>query len=198
MSLSLRQRQTGTLSLALQQSIHCQSRLLATTTHRNRRRRWKLSVAIMREGYPPTGSDWKEMCQSRIDIIEWSGDQINITGHGKRYPAGFLDRDRPIRFGRWDSDGDHDQSMKRQPEPRLYDTLHAGEPQFPTNLWTQQKGTCFRLHVEVASKAGAVLRFRYDSTNLIRPTPFNPDRTATPGNEVSGRWGQTRNHGREQ
>lgn len=150
-------------------------------------RKWRLSVAVMREGYPPTGTDWKEMCQGRIDIIEWSGDLINVTGRGEE--AVLLDfwiaTERQYGSVAGIAMETVVQSMNDNNLVALSPALYTPvSPSFLMNTWTQQKGNLFPADVAAVSKAGAVLRYRYDASNVHRLTLFKPNRSAAPGDEV--------------
>ena len=182
-------KETGTLSLSPFRSDSLVNRN-AGGTYANAIdawRKWKLSVAVMREGYPPTGSDWKEMCQGRIDTIEWSGDQIIITGRGEE--AVLLDFwiSAERQYG---SVGGI--AMETTLQSQMDDNLGTGtytlytpvSPGYLMNTWTQPKDRLFPSMVAVSDKVGDVLRFRYDSANTNRLTLLSPNRTATPGSEV--------------
>jgi hypothetical protein len=150
-------------------------------------RKWKLSVAVMPPGYPPSGSDWKELCQGRIDTIEWSGDLILITGRGEE--AVLLDFWISTERAYGSVGGI---AMETTEQSMIDDNLGTGvytlytpsSPSYLMNSWTQQKGNLFPALTSVSDKAGFVTRFRYDSANSYRPTLFLPNRTATPGGEV--------------
>jgi hypothetical protein len=150
-------------------------------------RKWKLSVAVMREGYPPTGTDWKEICQGRIDVIEWSGDDIIVTGRGEE--AVLLDfwiaTERQYGSVGGIAMETVIQSMNDNNLNALSPTLNTPvSPSYLMNAWTQQKGNLFPADVAVAEKAGFKIRYRYDASDVKRLTLFKPDRTATPGSEV--------------
>lgn len=182
-------RQSGTLSLSpfIAASLINRNSLGSYATAIDAWRKWRLSVAVRPEGYPPTGSDWKEMCQGRIDRIEWSGENIIITGRGEE--AVLLDfwiaAER--QYG---SVGGI--AMETTLQTQMDDNIGASvyplyTPVSPSYLmlpWTQPKDRLFPSMVAVADKAGHVLRFRYDSLDAFRLTLFKPNRTAVPGNEV--------------
>ena len=182
-------RETGTLSLSPFRSDSLVNRNGAGNyaTAIDLWRKWKLSVAVMREGYPPTGSDWKELVQGRIDVIEWSGDQIFVTGRGEE--AVLLDywiaTERQYGSAGGIAMETTLQSMWDQNLNAIAPTLYTPtSPGYLMNVWTQLKGNLFPASKEVAQKAGAVIRYRHDSSDVYRPTLLIPDRTAIPGDEV--------------
>jgi hypothetical protein len=182
-------RETGTLSLSpfVAASLINRNAGGSYATAIDAWRKWRLSLAVMREGYPPTGTDWKETCQGRIDIIEWSGEQINITGRGEE--AVLLDfwiaTERQYGSVGGIAMETVIQSLNDNNLVALSPALYTPvSPSYLMNAWTQQKGNLFPADVAVASKAGAVIRYRYDASDVNRLTLLKPNRTATPGSEV--------------
>lgn len=182
-------KETGTLSLSPFRSDSLVNRNGAGSyaTAIDLWRKWKLSVAVKPEGYPPTGSDWKEMCQGRIDRIDWSGDQIQITGRGEE--AVLLDFwiDTQRSYG---SVGGV--PMETVLQSLLDDNLGAGavalytpvSPGYNLKPSPMDRGNLFPEMTAFADKAAMSLRYRYDSSDVNRLTLFKPDRTASPGDEV--------------
>jgi hypothetical protein len=182
-------KQTGTLSLSPFRSDSLVNRN-AGGSYANAIdawRKWKLSVAVMREGYPPTGSDWKELCQGRIDVIEWSGDQIIITGRGEE--AVLLDfwiaAERQYgSVGGIAMETTLQSQMDDNIGAAVYSLFTPVSPGYLMQPWTQPKDRLFSSMVAVSDKVGDVLRMRYDASNVQRLTLFAPNRTASPGSEV--------------
>lgn len=147
-------------------------------------RKWRASVAVMAPGYVPTSTDWKELAQGRIDIIDVqdSPPAIQIIGRGEE--AVLLDKWIPTER-QYGSVGGI--AMETVIQSMLDDNLGAGvvtlytpvSPGYNMNVWTQQKGNLFPALQAVAEKAGFVLRYRYDASNVFRFTLYKPNRTAT-------------------
>lgn len=150
-------------------------------------RRWRLSLAVMREGYPPTGTDWKEVCQGRIDRIDWAGEQIQITGRGEEAVLIDFWIATERQYG---SVGGI--AMETTVQSEWDDNLGAAaytlstpvSPSYLMNTWTQQKGKLFAASTDIVANVAGVLRFRYDSSHVFRPTLFLPNRAAAPGSEL--------------
>lgn len=144
-------------------------------------RKWKVSVAVTREGYPPTGSDWKELAQGRIDVIDVKDPEpvIEIVGRGEE----------AVLMDKWIStERSYSGSMESVMQAMLDDNLGSGvvtlyTPVSPLYVfspaWTQQRMRLMDALVAVADKAGCVLRYRYDASNNFRLTLFKPDRAAS-------------------
>jgi hypothetical protein len=182
-------RSTGTLSLSPFNAASLVNRNGAGSyaTAIDAWRKWKLSVAVCRAGYPPTGTDWKEMCQGRIDTIEWSGELITITGRGEE--AVLLDfwiaTERSYGSGGGVA---IETTIQSQIDDNLGSAVYTlSTPVSPSYLmqpWTQKKDRLFPSITAVSDLPGFVTRFRYDSSNVFRLTLFQPNRSATPGSEV--------------
>lgn len=145
-------------------------------------RKWKISVAVSREGYPPTGSDWKELVQGRVDVINIVGDEIQISGRSEE----------AVLLQKWISTERQYGSVggiaiETVMQSMLDDNLGTSvvtlycpvSPSFNMNVWVQPKGNLMQALTAVAEKAGMVLRYRYDSSNVYKLTLLKPNRSAT-------------------
>jgi hypothetical protein len=143
-------------------------------------RKFRLSVAVMRQGYPPTGADWKEMCVGRVDTVDTGGDRIAITGRDE----GAVLLDKYIDTARTYGSGGGI-AMETVIQTMLDDnntgvTLYCPvSPSYLMNSWTQPKDRLMSALQAVADKAGFVLKYRYDSANALRLTLYQPNRTAS-------------------
>lgn len=145
-------------------------------------RKWRASTAVLPAGSTPSGTDWKGIGEGRMDIIETSGEEIQLTGRSEE--AVLLDKwiDTERQYG---SIGGI--AMETVIQSMIDDNGFAGiytlycpvSPGFLMNTWTQPKGNLFPALKAVADKAGMVLRFRYDAANTYRLTLFKPNRTAS-------------------
>lgn len=182
-------RQAGTLSLSpfVAASLVNRNGAGAYATSIDLWRKWAVDVSVRPEGYPPTGTDWIELCAGRIDVIEWSGDLINVTGRGE--DAVILDywiaTERQYGSGGGTAMETVIQSMSDNNlnaiSPTLFTPVSPGYNMLP---WTQPKGNLGPAISTVASKAGDVTRYRYDASDVNRYTLFAPNRSAAPGSEV--------------
>lgn len=144
-------------------------------------RKWRVSLAVTREDYPPTGSDWKAMGEGRIDRIS-VGEQITISGRSEE--AVLLQKWIPTERQYGSVGGIN---METVIQSMLDDNLGAGvvtlycpvSPVYTMNTWTQQKGNLMGAIQDVAAKAGFKVRYRYDAGNVYRLTLYKPNRTAT-------------------
>ena len=106
-------------------------------------RKYKLSTAVMPYGYPPTGTDWKEICQGRVDTINVGDEQIQITGRSEE--AVLLDCWVQTEKSYGSVGGI---AMETVLQSMLDDNLGAGtitlycpvSPGYLMNTWTQPKG----------------------------------------------------------
>lgn len=145
-------------------------------------RKIKVSFAVMPQGYAPTGADWKDVSEGRVDTIDTANEQIQITGRSE--DAVLLDKwiDAPRQYGSVAGI-----AMETVLQSMLDDNLGTGvvtlytpvSPGFLMNSWTQQKGNLMQALTAVAGLAGFVLRYRYDSANTFRLTLYKPNRTAS-------------------
>jgi hypothetical protein len=176
-------RESGTLSLAPFMAASLLNQVGGSyATLLDLWRKFRLSISVRPEGYPPTGSDWKEMCQGRVDTIDTANEQISITGRDEG--AVLLDKyiDTPRAYG---SVGGI--AMETVLQSMLDDNLGASAPTLYTpaspgflmNGWTQPRGNLLPALQAVADKAGFVIKYRYDSANSLRLTLYKPNRTAT-------------------
>lgn len=179
-------RESGSLSLSPFRSDSLINRNAAGSfaTTLDLWRKWRVSTAVLPFGSFPTNPDWKELVQGRVDVIEIQDPQpvIQLVGRGEE--AVLLDRwiDTERQYG---SIGGI--AMETVIQSMLDDNLGSGvvtlstpvSPGYLMNVWTQPKGNLFPALVAVAEKAGYVLRYRYDSSNVYRLTLFKPNRTAT-------------------
>jgi hypothetical protein len=147
-------------------------------------RRWRLSISAMPPGYPPNGSDWKALAEGRLDTIDVRDPpgEIQITG---RSEEAVLIQKWIACERQYGSIGGI--AMETVLQSMLDDNLGAGmvtlytpvSPSYLMNTWTQPKDSLMTAMAAVAAKAGFVLRYRYDASNVFRLTLFKPNRTAT-------------------
>jgi hypothetical protein len=158
-------------------------------------RKYWVSVAVMPQGYAPSGADWKEIQQGRIDVLDIRDDDIALTGRSE--DAVFLDCWIAVERQYGSGGGVAAETVLQQ---MLDDNLGTGRanvgssgytvytpvsPAVNIPTFTQQVGSLGAALVAVAEQAkGYIFRFRYDSAGTYRPTFFAPNRTATPGMEV--------------
>lgn len=175
-------RDTGTLSLAPFRSDSLVNRNAGASyaPMLDLWRRWWVSSAVIPKGSDPQATDWKELLQGRMDVIDVKGDksEIQITGRGEE--AVLID-------GWIGTERTYSGPMETVIQQMLDDNLGAGvytlytpvSPSFVMNTWTQPVGNLMEALTTVAQLAGFILRFRYDASNVNRLTLFKPNRTAT-------------------
>lgn len=159
-------------------------------------RRWRLMVAA------PTPLTFREMARGWIDHIHIAGDPAVITIQGRGEEADLIDR----RIMFVDATADPlvpisvstpktyaggtigtvlqailDEEMGAGVVPL---TLDSTAPSTFINGWDQTTSVgLFDLLQQIASIGGAVLRYRYDASDVLTLTLFTPRRDAVPGDE---------------
>lgn len=185
-------RDTGTLSLSPFRSDSLLNQVGGSyATMLDLWRRWRCSTATMREGYPPTGDDWKGLAEGRIDIIDIQ-DEIQISGRSEE--AVLIDKwiDCERQYGSGGGIAMETVLQSMLDDNGIAVTLYCPvSPGYNMNAWTQPKDSLYSAMAAVAAKAGCVLRYRYDSAGTYRLTLFKPNRTATVEDWALGPWEYT-------
>jgi hypothetical protein len=177
-------RDTGNLSLAPYRSDSTINRnaLSAYAPMLDLHRYWRVSSAVVGFGVTPVSGDWNELGRGILDTIDIQDPATTITLTGRGMEADLLDAFIP-RARTYGSNASPI-AMETVLQSMLDDQLGASivtlytpvSPSFVMRNWAQAPDNFMGALTAVAEKAGFVLRYRYDASNVLRFTLAKPNR----------------------
>jgi hypothetical protein len=150
-------------------------------------REWRIMVALVAQGVTPTApGDYREMASGIVDRIDIAGDPAVVTIQGRGREADLMDAmiatgDRTYGDDALTEDlGDTAQAMvdDQMGTGVVPITFNPAAPAFALSEWTQEETQLFPAVSDAVALSGAVIRYKYDASDVHTLTIFEPDRAA--------------------